>query len=209
VRDDGGPSCPPDSVTISYSDEVIATIRDFTNDPPRWQFVFDSGSDITASDVLQERFKVVAVNNLGQQLALMPEGRMQMDYIRGTRASETDVELTIDFSQEGNARKYLQHGWGSTELKCTRTEGKASFMEIPVKESQVNYRIEMHLRPFVIPGKLLSQDLDVYVNDSLVSRSSLRGAESIVTYEVPQYLHAGHSIKLRFDLSRCFQALGP
>src|SRR5271168_3961374 len=66
VRYDGGPSCPPECVTVSYSDAVIATIREFTNDPPRWQFVFDTGSDITVSDVLQERFKVVAVNNLGQ-----------------------------------------------------------------------------------------------------------------------------------------------
>jgi hypothetical protein len=199
ARDDGGPSCPPEFVTVSYNDEVIATIREFTSAPPRWHFVFDTGTDITAADVLQERFKAVAVNNLGQQLALRPEGRMQVGYIRETRP-EPNVELTIDFSLNGNAGPYLREGWCSAGPEYTWTRAKVSFMEIPVKEPQVQYNIEMHLKPLLRHGKLPSQGLDVYVNDYLVSRSNLRAADSTVTYEVPPYLVMEQSIKLRFDL---------
>jgi hypothetical protein len=204
VRYDGGPSCPPESVTVSYSDEVIATIREFTireftNGPPRWQFVFDTGSDITVPDVLQERFKVVAVNNLGQQLALLPEGRMQLDYIRETGPA-SDVELTIDFSLNGNAGPYLGEGWCHRGPNLIRTLGKVSFIEIPVKEPQAHYVIELRVRPYVVPGELPTQGLDVYLGNYLISGSSLRGPEDIVTFEVPQEWVAGQSIKLRLDL---------
>ena len=53
-RFDGSPlPSPPDAVTIAYSGEVIGTIQEFTGGPPRWQFVFDTGSDITTADVLR------------------------------------------------------------------------------------------------------------------------------------------------------------
>ena len=123
-----------------------------------------------------------------------------MGYIQGTRDRESDVELTIEFTQDGNAGPYLREGWCNRERKFTWTQGKVSFMEIPVKEPQANYHIEMHLRPFIVPGKLPAQDLDVYVNDFLVSRSSVRGADKPVTFEVPKDLVVDQSIKLRFDL---------
>ena len=102
-----------------------------------------------------------AVNSIGQQFDLKTDGKAQVDYIRGTRDSESDVELTIDFSQDGNAAPYLREGWHPKERRSTWTKGKVSFMEIPVREPQANYRIEMHIRGFVIPGKLPSQGLDV------------------------------------------------
>ena len=89
-----------------------------------------------------------------------------MDYIRETRHRETDMELTIDFSHEGNAAPYLREGWHARDLRSTWTKGSVSFMEIPVTDPQANYHIEMHLRAFIVPGKLASQGLDVYVNDS-------------------------------------------
>ena len=201
-RDDvvGSIPHPPDSITVTYSGKVIGTIREFTSGPPEYRFVLDTGFDITGADVLQERFMVVAVNNIGQQFVLKADGKMQADSIRGTRPRESDIELTIDFTQDGNAGPYLRDGWGAREFKFTRTEGKVSFMEIPVREPQTNYSIEMHLRPFVIPGKLPSQGLDVYANDSLTIRSGLRGAEDVVKFQVPQDLVVEQSIKLRFDL---------
>jgi len=199
-RFDGSLPSPPDSVTIAYSGEVIGTIQEFTGGPPRWQFVFDTGFDITTADVLRERFTVFAVNNLGQKFVLQADGRMQVGYIRGTRDRESDVELTIEFTQDGNAGPYLREGWCNRESKFTWTRGNASFMEIPVKEPQANYHIEMQLRPFLVPGKLQSQSLDVYVNDFLVGRSSVRGADKPVTFEVPKDLVVEQSIKLRFDL---------
>jgi hypothetical protein len=190
---------PPDSVTVTYSGEVIGTIREFTGGPPEYRFVLDAGFDITASDVLQERFRVFAVNSIGQQFAIQADGRMQADYIRETRVAEPDIELTIEFSQDGNAGPYLRDGWCNREPKFTRTLGKASFMEIPVNEPHTNYHIEMHLMPFIVPGRLPSQGLDVYVNDYLVSRSNLRDIDKTVTLEVPQYLLVEQAIKLRFD----------
>jgi hypothetical protein len=200
-RSDGSIPRPPDSVTVTYSGNVIGTIRAFTGDPPEYRFAFDTGFDITAADVLQERFRVFAVNSLGQQFALLPDGRAQVDLIRGTRDRESDVELTIDFSQDGNARPYLREGWHASDRRSTWTQGNFSFMEIPAKEPQANYHIEMHVRAFVVPGKLPSQGLDVYINDSLTSRSGLRGAEDVVKYQVPQDLVVEQTIKLRFDLA--------
>lgn len=199
-RCDGATPRPPDSITITYSGNVIGTIREFPDGPPPYRFVLDTGFDITTADVLQERFRVFAVNNIGQQFHLQTDGKAQVDYIRGTRDRESDVELTIDFSQDGNAAPYLREGWHPKERRSTWTKGKVSFMEIPVRESQANYHIEMHVRGFVIAGKLPAQGLDVYVNDSLTSRSSLRGAEEVVKYQVPQDLVVEQSIKLRFDL---------
>jgi hypothetical protein len=200
-RFDGSPlPSPPDAVTIAYSGDVIGTIKELTGGPPRWQFKLDTGFDITTSDVLQDRFTVFAVNNLGRQFVLQADGRMQVGYIQGTRDRESDVELTIEFTQDGNAGPYLREGWCNRERKFTWTQGKVSFMEIPVKEPQADYQIEMHLRPFIVPAKLPSQDLDVYVNGSLVSRSSLRGADKPVTFVVPKDLVVDQSMKLRFDL---------
>ena len=76
---------PPDSVTVTYSGNVIGTIRKFTGGPSDWRFVLDSGFDITPSDVLQERFRVFAVNSIGQQFEIRADGRVQADYIRETR----------------------------------------------------------------------------------------------------------------------------
>jgi len=200
TRSDSGPSGPPDYVTISYSDTDIATIREFTGGPPDYRFGFDAGFDITAADVLQERFKVVAINNIGLQFVLLPDGRTQVPYIQGTYIRNRDLELTIDFIQDGNAGPYLRDGWCNIEPRCTWTRGKVSLMEIPVKEAEANYHIEMQLVPYLIADKLPSQDLDVYVNDDLVTRFCLRAGDKNVTFEVPRYLVVEQSIRLRFEL---------
>jgi hypothetical protein len=73
-------------------------------------------------------------------------------------------------------------------------------MEIPVKEAEANYHIEMQLVPYLVADKLPSQDLDVYVNDDLVTRFCLRAGDKNVTFEVPRYLVVEQSIRLRFEL---------
>ena len=165
TANDGATPRPPASITITYSGDVIGTIREFSDGPPPYQFALDTGFDITTADILQQRFRVFAINSIGQQVDLQSDGKAQMDYIRETRHRETDMELTIDFSHEGNAAPYLREGWHARDLRSTWTKGSVSFMEIPVTDPQANYHIEMHLRAFIVPGKLASQGLDVYVND--------------------------------------------
>ena len=131
--------------------------------------------------------------------SLLPEGRMQVGYIRETRPGP-DVELTIDFSLDGNAGPYLREGWCHRGPKLMRTLGKVSFIEIPIQEPQAHYVIEIRVRPYVVSGGLPAQGMDVYLGDHLISRSSLRGPEDIVTFDVPHEWVVGQSIKLRLDL---------
>ena len=135
---------------------------------------------------LQEHFTVVAVSNTGARFELRPEGGMQLNYIRNARAPDSEIELTIEFTKGGNARTYLRDGWYSSEAKHTWTKGVESFMEIPVKRPRTRYRLELNLRPLIVPARLPEQRLDIYLNGCLVSRSSLRPGSSEVKCDISE-----------------------
>ena len=106
----------------------------------------------------------------------------------------------INFGLKGNSTSYLGTGWGIAENGFNWTVGKSSSIVLPVNPSAKEALVlEATLSPFVLPGKLDRQRLNVFVNGEQVAQWS---AESSALFRavIPARMTAGGSLELRFDL---------
>lgn len=80
---------------------------------------------------------------------------------------EFRVITRINFSKSGNAVPYQVSGWSVPEVG-TWTEGKKAELSIPIKTASSDIIMKVTLSPFIKPGTLDKQRVNIYVNNQKV-----------------------------------------
>jgi hypothetical protein len=115
------------------------------------------------------------------------------------RGGKVDVKLSNNyplnfFSSNG----YLVFGWGAPQDGFTWTSGKRSRLAIPVSSS-ADLILEATISPFVIPGKVEKQDVDIFIGPTKVGSWSI-SAPGVYKVVIPQVLLKGGVLDVSFDL---------
>ncbi len=190
---------PPMSVIVMRERQLLGSTRHYEERHNQYHFSIDVGTELTSDDILHDRVAVFALDRVGARYALKISGAMQLSYIREVFGQAAETELLIDFSQEGNSRKYVREGWYNPEAGHTWTKGKSSVVEVPLLEPNGFYSLECLLWPFVVPGAINDQQFAISVGGSLIQRASVRIGHNLVECEVPSDIAASASLVVRFD----------
>jgi len=82
-----------------------------------------------------------------------------------SKIAAMEFNKPIRFSQGGNSNKFMTSGWSQAEKDFTWTNGKIASLVFPIKESEQNLILKVKLHPFIVPGKLDHQEVNVIIND--------------------------------------------
>jgi hypothetical protein len=112
-------------------------------------------------------------------------------------AADTD-ELIINFGSGGNGAAYCAAGWAAPEPQETWTLGTEARMVLPAPRRPATYVMVLRLRPLVAERRLLSQRLEVIINDIPVASFTV-DRRTIRTCLVPWDTISGNAeLTLRF-----------
>jgi hypothetical protein len=101
------------------------------------------------------------------------------DYIYGTTV---DFGLTNRDRYEGLANRYLWYGWSGPEQNSRWTERATAAITFRVTEISAAV-VRLQMAPFLVPGKLASQRVEVELNDHPVTSLSLSNG-AFTEYEI-------------------------
>lgn len=100
-----------------------------------------------------------------------------------------ECDLTIDFSQSGNAGPHLVDGWALPEETFTWSIGAESRLRLPKPRPADEFVLTLDVIPFTHPPELPCQRLIVAVNDSVVGSAEL-SRPTLLGYRIPAALLA-------------------
>ena len=72
--------------------------------------------------------------------------------------------LIIEFGENGNYLPYQGRGWSFAEGEYTWTDRKTASLIIPIEEPESDVRLTAKFSPFIVPGILERQKVDIFVN---------------------------------------------
>ena len=72
--------------------------------------------------------------------------------------------LIIEFGENGNRLPYQGRGWSFAEGEYTWTDRKTASLIIPIEKPESDVRLTAKFSPFIVPGRLQGQKVDVIVN---------------------------------------------
>ncbi|MFC2155512.1 sulfatase-like hydrolase/transferase [Acidobacteriota bacterium] len=109
------------------------------------------------------------------------------------------VNDTIKFGRDGNADQYLIKGWSYRDRKFYWTNGKKAEMKIPMNQPKTDLLLKARLSPFILPGKLDFQRVNIYVNDFKIGKWRLEKAGEYQMV-IKRGLFKDNFVKLTFEL---------
>jgi hypothetical protein len=190
---------PPSSIVALQNGAVIGSTSEFTPHERRWRFEIDVEREFDADLVVRGRTEVFAIDRLGSRSPLQMDGATQLGFVRDALGNPSDLELTVNFGKDGNSRNFVRDGWYGQELEHTWTCGTYSTIALPLKSPGSSYNLEMLLWPFVIPGIIDDQLLNVNVSSVFLTRFYCRRGRSFFECEIPPELTQADSLLIQFD----------
>jgi hypothetical protein len=88
------------------------------------------------------------------------------------------------FGSGGNGIEYLRSGWSASEATFTWSIGTESLLELPRCPNPGVYLVQIVMRPFVVPGPLPTQRVEVTLNGQAIGACELRQL-AVVEFQVP------------------------
>ncbi len=134
------------------------------------------------------------------------------DGIRQSPPQDLQTGLKIRFGNDGNYLIYQGSGWSYPEEGVTRTDQKIASLMIPIVKTDSDVELEAIFEPFIIPGKVDRQRVEVVVNGKRIDNWECTALESaragrglsgrIVkrTATIPSYLTADPIMTITFLL---------
>ena len=110
----------------------------------------------------------------------------------------TDIELEIDFSQEGNSGRFCGSGWSGLEPVERWAVGVESRLTIPTPSTPGSYFLVLKFRPLLVPGRIAGQHVDVAVNGAIVGRFYASGTTSRACYLPWQLVEGRQCLEICF-----------
>lgn len=105
----------------------------------------------------------------------------------------------VEFGRDGNADQYLVNGWSYRDRKYYWTNGKKPEMKLPLDQPETDILLKTEISPFVLPGKIDFQRVNVYVNGSKIGewRLKKKGVHEVI---INRNLITDNQVKLTFEL---------
>jgi hypothetical protein len=149
-----------------------------------WRFAIETGSQVTGSDILYERVRVLVRDALGGVQALRPEGTTQLALIRALITDAAPPLVEIDFREGGNSSMFTMEGWSGQEKLHRWTDGTQSTLAIALPQCEFRCDLELLVRPFTVPDRLDLQRLQILVSETPVARFDI-AHQSILRCPIP------------------------
>jgi hypothetical protein len=149
-----------------------------------WRFAIETGSQVTGSDILYERVRVLVRDALGGVQALRPEGTTQLALIRELITDPAPPLIEIDFREGGNSSMFTMEGWSGQEKIHRWTDGTQSTLAVALSPCEFRCDLELLVRPFTVPDRLDLQRLQILVNETPVARFDI-AHQSILRCGIP------------------------
>ncbi|MDB5619750.1 sulfatase-like hydrolase/transferase [Tardiphaga sp.] len=106
----------------------------------------------------------------------------------------------MTFGRNGNADDYQSFGWGDPGEGFAWTIGRRADLTVPLAgPTSQPLMLVASLSPFLVPGRLESQTVNVYANDEKLA-TWMVGAAGQYKAAVPSRIAASDRLDLRFDL---------
>jgi hypothetical protein len=114
----------------------------------------------------------------------------------------------IDFREGGNIILYQREGWSDAEKDFTWIDGKSATVFIPIAKTNTDIILKATLLPFLVPGKLDNQEVDIYVNDAKIGAWKIN-QPGLREYSVviPKNLLAAPQLKINFRIPNAIAPL--
>lgn len=109
----------------------------------------------------------------------------------------------LSFGGKGTCKPFLDGGWSPAPSgDITWTEGNEAGLSVPLPATEAVVRMQVSLKPLVVPGRLEQQRVTVIVNDRELGRWILteNQFQSMELQIPPEVLSSGSETKLRFLL---------
>jgi hypothetical protein len=103
------------------------------------------------------------------------------------------------FDKASNPRRYLAAGWSEPELSYTWAVDDESWVILPTVAISRDCVLSLEVFPYLYPGRLERQRLNVFVNGHLVRSASVR-QRTRVFCRIPAAVFAGgQAVRMRFE----------
>jgi hypothetical protein len=89
------------------------------------------------------------------------------------KISAYEIGQEIIFGALGNAHQFQTKGWSSGGNGITWTASNTAELELKIKPNQGQMVMQLNLMPFLIPGKLDTQHVSLFVNDKFIKEWAL------------------------------------
>lgn len=149
-----------------------------------WRFAIETGSHVSASDILHERVHVVVYTSTGDTQRLQLEGSTQLELIREQFTDPVIPFLEIDFREGGNSSEFAIEGWSGQEKTHRWTEGSQSALAFSSPPHDRGHSLQLLLWPFIVPGRLAEQRLRVLVDETEIARLGVN-QQSFLRFAMP------------------------
>jgi hypothetical protein len=93
-----------------------------------------------------------------------------------TATVDPDLSITVDFSKQGNSRKFIRHGWHGADERFTWVKGDSSSLEFAAPYSDRDLTLAIRLgsiggaKPTILPFKILINDYELVAINISVTR---------------------------------------
>jgi hypothetical protein len=149
-----------------------------------WRFAIETGSDVSASDILYERIHVVVIAATGDMQRLRLEGSTQLELIREQFTDPAIPFLEIDFREGGNSSEFAIEGWSAQENTHRWTEGRQSILAFNAPPCDRGHTLQLLLWPFVVPELLVEQGLRILVDETEIAHLGVK-QQSFLRFALP------------------------
>lgn len=121
--------------------------------------------------------------------------------IRMTLLEKYRFGSPITFGREGNAGLYLAEGWSEPEKEHTWTDGSSAALTLPVAETEAALILTARFSPFLAPGAVERQRVNVLVNGRVAARWLIdrEGAQEKKVI-ISASLQNGPNLEITFEL---------
>jgi len=105
---------------------------------------------------------------------LVPQGKKNYTLINsGLSSMSYNLGTVIRYGTESMVQMYQGTGWSNPEESFVWTEGNESSISIPIERFNFNVFLKVKLLPFIVPGKLNVQIVDIYANGKKIGQWEL------------------------------------
>ena len=119
----------------------------------------------------------------------------------GSREYEFKLDNAIVFNTGSNDAELVQGwGWSPPEKNFTWTNGKMASLVFPIEAPEQDLILTVKLHPFIVPGKLDHQQVNVIINDKPIDQWLFsEGGQQEKTILIPKDLLSQGKLNIVFE----------